>query len=54
MRIRGLAVLVVALAVIGAGVVAGGQSAADTKLQGQLKRVFPAAAACVALESMWV
>ncbi|MGB7218914.1 MAG: FMN-binding protein [Vicinamibacterales bacterium] len=50
MRIGGLAVLVVALAVIGAGAVAGGQSAADTRLQGQLKSVFPAAAAFSAKE----
>jgi NosR/NirI family nitrous oxide reductase transcriptional regulator len=47
MRIQGLAVIVVVgLVSAGAAVVAGGgQSAAETKLQAQLKRVFPAAAA---------
>lgn len=48
MRIRGLVALVVAT--IGAGVVTAGQSAADTRLQAQLKQVFPAAAAFSAKE----
>jgi len=44
MKIGGPSALVATLVIISAGVVAGGQSAADARLQAQLKQVFPAVA----------
>ena len=50
MRIGGPSAFVAALVTVGATVVAGGQSAADARLQGQLKQLFPAATAFSAKE----